>query len=54
MFADHASSFRGLAGGGQPAIKKAVVASSAPRLLKDLFFQGQGLLKVEAQLKPPK
>jgi hypothetical protein len=37
-----------------PENEKAVVASPAPRLLKDFRVEGYGLLKVEAQLKPQK
>jgi hypothetical protein len=38
MFADHTSSFAWPGFEVAPAIKKAVVASPAPRLLKDLVF----------------
>jgi hypothetical protein len=38
----------------RPENEKAVVASPAPRLLKDFRVEGYGLLKVEAQLKPQK
>jgi hypothetical protein len=38
----------------RPPIKKAVVASPAPRLLKDFFSSAYILLKVEAHSRPGK